>query len=163
MDRQDEEGPSPGALGDDGQESRVDGAEVVVLDAAGDGHAIEAALLGGGLTEHVAELGAPVLRTPCHLQGGRGARERGRRRGRSVKESRLQLCFSQSCSVPASAEQSHGQRPGLMHFSEQGAVGGRGAPRERQHDNNNNFCLRHQLLPCCREWLFPRVASRYIP
>lgn len=68
MHRQDEESPSPGALGDDRQEPRVDGAEVVVLDAARDGHAIEAALLGGGLAEHMAELGAPVLRTPCHLQ-----------------------------------------------------------------------------------------------
>lgn len=42
----------------------IDGAEVVVLNAARDGHAIKAALLGGGLTEHVAELGAPVLRAP---------------------------------------------------------------------------------------------------
>lgn len=84
MDRQDEERPSPGALGDDRQEARVDGAEVVVLDAARDGHAIEAALLVGSLTEHVAELGAPVLRTPCHLKEGEvrgrwvGGRERGR-------------------------------------------------------------------------------------
>lgn len=77
MDRQDKESPSPGALGDDRQESRVDGAEVVVLDAARDGHAIKAALLGGGFAEHMAELGAPVLRTPCHLRGGRGARETG--------------------------------------------------------------------------------------
>lgn len=64
MDWQDEESPSPGALGDDCQETWIDGAEVVVLNAARDGHAIEAALLGGGLTEHVAELGAPVLRAP---------------------------------------------------------------------------------------------------
>lgn len=77
MDGQDEESPSPGALGDDCQESGVDGAEVVVLDAACDGNAIEAALLGGGLAEHMAELGAPVLRTPCHLKGAKGAREMG--------------------------------------------------------------------------------------
>lgn len=68
MDGQDQEGPSPGALSDDRQETGIDGAEEVVLDAAGDRHAIVAALLGGGLTEHVAELGAAVLRTPCHLK-----------------------------------------------------------------------------------------------
>lgn len=73
MDGQDQEGPSPGALGDDRQETWIDGTEGVVLDAACDRHAIIAALLGGGLTEHVAELGAAVLRTPCHLQeGGEG-------------------------------------------------------------------------------------------
>lgn len=85
MDRQDQKGPSPGTLGDDCQETWVDGTEVVVLDAACDWHAIIAALLGGGLTEHVAELGAAVLRTPCHLrEGGRKGR-----RGRSVKENHL--------------------------------------------------------------------------
>lgn len=71
MDRQDQEGPSPGTLSDDCQETRIDSTEVVVLNAARDRHTIVAALLGGGLTEHVAELGAAVLRTPCHLRGGR--------------------------------------------------------------------------------------------
>lgn len=64
IDRQDQEGPSPGTLCDYSQETWVDGAEVVVLDAACDRHAIVAALLGGGLTKHVPELGAAVLRTP---------------------------------------------------------------------------------------------------
>lgn len=68
IDRQHQEGPSPAALSDDCQETRVDRTEVVVLDAACDWHTIIAALLGGGLTEHVAELGAAVLRTPCHLR-----------------------------------------------------------------------------------------------
>lgn len=77
MDWQDEESPSPGALSDDCQETWIDGAEVVVLNAARDGHAIEAALLGGGLTEHVAELGAPVLRAPWHLRDERGKGEGG--------------------------------------------------------------------------------------
>lgn len=86
MDGQDEESPSPGALRDDRQESGVDGAEVVVLDTACDGNAIEAALLGGGLTEHMAELGAPVLRTPCHLKGRRGGeRETGEGQSRRVE------------------------------------------------------------------------------
>lgn len=64
MDRQDEEGPTSSALGDDCQKTWVDSTEVVVLDAACDWHAIIAALLGGGFTEHVAKLGAAVLRTP---------------------------------------------------------------------------------------------------
>lgn len=64
MDIQDQEGPSPSTLSDDCQETRIDSTEVVVLDAACDRHAIVAALLGGGLTEHMAELGAAVLRTP---------------------------------------------------------------------------------------------------
>lgn len=72
IDGQDQEGPSPGALGDDRQEARVDGTEGVVLDAARDRHAIVAALLGGCFTEHVAELGAAVLRTPCHLKEAEG-------------------------------------------------------------------------------------------
>lgn len=77
MDGQDQEGPAPGALGDDRKETGIGGTEGVVLDAARDRHAIIAALLGGGLTKHVAELGAAVLRTPCHLEeagrdGGRG-------------------------------------------------------------------------------------------
>lgn len=75
IDRQDQEGPSPGTLGDDCQETWVDSTEVVVLDAACDWHAIIAALLGGGLTKHVSELRAAVLRTPCHLRGREGERE----------------------------------------------------------------------------------------
>lgn len=68
MDGQDQEGPSSSAFGDDREETWIDGTEGVVLDAACDRHAIIAALLGGGLTKHVAELGAAVLRTPCHLE-----------------------------------------------------------------------------------------------
>lgn len=64
IDRQNQEGPSSGALGDHCQETWVDSTEVVVLDAACDWHAIIAALLGGGFTKHMAELGAAVLRTP---------------------------------------------------------------------------------------------------
>lgn len=81
MDGQDQEGPSSGALGDDGEEAWVDGTEGVVMDAACDGHAIIAALLGGGLAKHVAELGAAVLRTPCHLE----EEGEGRREGRGVR------------------------------------------------------------------------------
>ncbi|TNN89458.1 hypothetical protein EYF80_000061 [Liparis tanakae] len=87
VDGEHQEGPSPGTLGDDRQETWVDCAEVVVLDAACDWHAIIAALLGGGLTKHVAKLGAAVLRTPCHLRredGREGGRKgRGRRGGPS--------------------------------------------------------------------------------
>lgn len=72
MDWQNQEGPSPGTLSDDCHETWVDSTEVVVLDTACDWHAIVAALLGGGLTKHMAELGAPILRTPCHLKGERG-------------------------------------------------------------------------------------------
>lgn len=71
MDRQDQEGPSPSTLCDDCQETWVDSTEAVVLDAACDWHAIIAVLLGSGLTKHVAELGAAVLRTPCHLREDR--------------------------------------------------------------------------------------------
>ena len=79
VERQDQEGPSPGTLRDDSEETRVDSTEVVVLDAACDRHAIIAALLCGSFTKHVAKLGAAILRTPGHL------REVGRER--SVKES----------------------------------------------------------------------------
>lgn len=72
MEGQDQEGPPTRALSDDSQEPGVDGAEVVVLDAACDRHAIVAALLGGSFTKDVSELGAAVLRTPCHL-GGEGS------------------------------------------------------------------------------------------
>lgn len=80
MDRQDQEGPSSSTLSDDSQETWVDRTEAVVLHTACDWHAIKAVLLGGGLTKHVAELGAAVLRTPCHLREGRGEE-------RSAKES----------------------------------------------------------------------------
>lgn len=85
MDRQDQEGPSPSTLSDDCQETWVDSTEVVVLDAACDWHAIIAALLGGGLTKHVAELGAAVLRAPCHL------REEGGREGGEVSQGESSL------------------------------------------------------------------------
>lgn len=84
MERQDQEGPSPGTLSDDCQETWVDSTEVVVLDAACDWHTIIAALLGGGLTKHVAELGAAVLRTPCHLREERGREERGGGQSRRI-------------------------------------------------------------------------------
>lgn len=67
MDGDDEEGPSACALGHHRHEVRVDGAEVVVMDAVGDGHAVVALVLAGGLAVHVAELGAAVLRVPRHL------------------------------------------------------------------------------------------------
>lgn len=89
MDRQDQEGPSPGTLSDDCQETWVDSTEVVVLDAACDWHAIIAALLGGGLTKHMSELGAAVLRTPCHLRGREG--------GRKVEVSQGESSISQFC------------------------------------------------------------------
>lgn len=113
MDRQDEERTSPGALGDDRQESGVDGAEVVVLDVACDGHAIKAALLGGGLTEHMAELGAPVLRTPCHLKGGRGSEGEGRGQSRTAAS---QLGFSHCSTFLTSTQRSHSAHSGVMHF-----------------------------------------------
>lgn len=133
MDRQDEESPSPGALGDDRQESWVDGAEVVVLDAARDGHAIEAALLGGGLTKHVAELGAPVLRTPCHLKvGGEG---RGSEGGDGGGQSRR---VASSCAFHTAVPSSQAQGRATVNtdaFFKTGAVGGRNVPLERRNDN----------------------------
>lgn len=128
MDWQDKESPSPGALSDDCQETWIDGAEVVVLNAARDGHAIEAALLGGGLTEHVAELGAPVLRAPWHLRDetgkGEGVREETET-GRSVKENhplqRHRGGFSHRCSCLTGTEQRGGRRFRWCIFQNRGS------------------------------------------
>ena len=67
MDWQHQESPASSTFCDDGKEAWVDGAQLVVVDTPCDWHAIVAVLFGGGLTEHMAELGAAVLRTPCHL------------------------------------------------------------------------------------------------
>lgn len=60
----DEEGPPTGALSHDCNETGVHGAEVVVLDAVGDGHRVVAVLLAGWFAKDVAKLGAPVLGMP---------------------------------------------------------------------------------------------------
>lgn len=60
----DEEGPPTGALSHDCNEIGVHSAEVIVLDAVGDGHRIVAVLLAGWFAKDVAELGAPVLGMP---------------------------------------------------------------------------------------------------
>lgn len=60
----DEEGAPSGALRHHGDEVGVHGAEVIVVDAVGDGHRVVAVLLAGRLAEDVAELGAPVLGVP---------------------------------------------------------------------------------------------------
>jgi len=53
---QDQKGPAPGALRHHGEEAGIGRAAVGVVDAAGDRHAAVAALPGGRLPEHVAEL-----------------------------------------------------------------------------------------------------------
>lgn len=70
MDGNDEEGPSARTLCHHRDEVRVHSAELVVMDAVGDGHAVIAFVLAGGLAVHVAELGAAVLWVPRHLWGG---------------------------------------------------------------------------------------------
>ena len=62
VNRKDEERSASSTLGDHGDEPGVDGTELVVLDALGDGDAIVAVL--GGLTEHMPKLGAAILGTP---------------------------------------------------------------------------------------------------
>lgn len=69
MDGNDKEGPSACTLGHHRDEVWVHSAEVVVMDAVGDRHAVVAFLLAGGLAIHMAELGAAVLRVPRHLWG----------------------------------------------------------------------------------------------
>lgn len=64
LQRDDQEGSPAGALGDDGQEPRVDGAEMVVVDVLGDGDPIEAMLPARRLPVNIPELGAAVLRPP---------------------------------------------------------------------------------------------------
>lgn len=67
MDGQYQESPAPCTFSDDSDKVRVDGTEVVVMNAPGNGHTIIAVLFCGWLPKHVAILGATVLRTPCHL------------------------------------------------------------------------------------------------
>lgn len=67
IDGQHQEGSAARTFGDDGDEARVDGAEVIVMNATGDGDTIIAVLFSGRLPKHVAILGTTVLRTPCHL------------------------------------------------------------------------------------------------
>ena len=55
-DGDDKEGPSTGALCNDGQELGVYGAEVVVMDVFGDGDAVEAVLPAARFAVHVSKL-----------------------------------------------------------------------------------------------------------
>lgn len=64
MQGNDEEGPPAGALSHHCNEIGVHSAEVIVLDAVGDGHRVVAVLLAGWFAKDVAELGAPVLGMP---------------------------------------------------------------------------------------------------
>lgn len=60
----DEEGTPASTLSHDRDEVGVHSAEMIVLDAVGDGHGVVAVLLAGWLAKDVAELGAPVLGVP---------------------------------------------------------------------------------------------------
>lgn len=71
MDGQHQESPAPCTFSDDSDKVRVDGTEVVVMNAPGDRHTIIAILFCRWFPKHVAILGATVLRTPCHLQWNR--------------------------------------------------------------------------------------------
>lgn len=55
-DRQHQEGSAPGALGHHGNETRIDGAVLVVMDAACDRNTVVAVLPAGCFPEDVAEL-----------------------------------------------------------------------------------------------------------
>ena len=59
-----DEGATSRALGYDGQELGVDGAEVVVVDVLGDGDTIKAVFPIGHLAVDVSKLGASVSRAP---------------------------------------------------------------------------------------------------
>ena len=59
-----DEGATSGALGHDGQELGVNGAEVVVMDVLGDGNTIKAVFPIGHLAVDVSKLGASVGRAP---------------------------------------------------------------------------------------------------
>lgn len=59
-----EEGPTTCTLCHHSNEVGVDSTEVVVVDAACDGHTVIALLLAGWLAVDVTELGTPVLRVP---------------------------------------------------------------------------------------------------
>lgn len=60
----DEEGTPTSTLSHDCNEVGVHSAEMIVLDAVGDGHRVVAVLLAGWFAKDVAELGTPVLGVP---------------------------------------------------------------------------------------------------
>lgn len=60
----DEEGPPTSTLSHDCNEVGVHSTEMIVVDAAGDGHGVVAVLLAGWFAKDMAELGAPVLGVP---------------------------------------------------------------------------------------------------
>lgn len=64
MQGDDKEGSPAGTFSDHSDEVWVDGTEVVVMDAACDGHRVVAVLFAGGLAVDMSELGAAVLRVP---------------------------------------------------------------------------------------------------
>lgn len=64
MQRDDKEGPPTSTLSHDSDEVGVHGAEVIVVDAPGDGYRVVAVLLGGYFAKDMAELGAAVLGVP---------------------------------------------------------------------------------------------------
>lgn len=64
MQGDDEEGPTASTLSNNCNEVGVHSAEVIVMDAVGDGHRVVAVLLAGRLAKDVAELGASVLGVP---------------------------------------------------------------------------------------------------
>lgn len=64
MQGDDEEGPPAGTFSDHSDEMGVHGTEVVVMDAACDGHRVVAVLFAGGLAVDMPELGAAVLGVP---------------------------------------------------------------------------------------------------
>ena len=71
----DEEGTPTSTLSHDCNEVGVHSAEMIVLDAVGDGHRVVAVLLAGWFAKDVAELGAPVLGVPWHLWETSGTEE----------------------------------------------------------------------------------------
>lgn len=64
MQGDDKEGAPTGTFSDHSDEVGVHSTEVVVVDAACDGHRVVAILLAGGLAVDVSELGAAVLGVP---------------------------------------------------------------------------------------------------
>jgi hypothetical protein len=64
MDGEDQESTAPGAFRYYGNEARVNGAVVVVVDAVCDGDSVVTVVFGGGLTVDVSELRTTVRRAP---------------------------------------------------------------------------------------------------
>lgn len=64
MQGDDEEGPPTSAFSDHSDEVGVHGTEVVVMDAACDGHRVITVLFAGRLAVDMAELGAAILGVP---------------------------------------------------------------------------------------------------